>query len=431
MKVVAILPAKGTSERIQSKNTKLLDGKPLFLYMLEKLCRCDFIDEVYLDTDSDEMLQYAPYLGYIPLKRDPSLADNSTDGHQLFMNAVNQVNADIYIQIFCPSPFIKAETIKKGVDILMNSQEYDSAVLVRKDKLYLWQDGRPAYDMNHIPNSKDLPDTISETMSLYITKREAAIKTNKRIGCSPYLLEGEPLETLDINYPADFELAEKVCKGIRSEETQRLNSMAVFLNSCLISDVLTTHNIDSVITGMRLNLPGKKVFGRANTLRIRKLQKGEDFIGAYDIYKTYKKIRPGEIIAVENELPDKAYFGELNANLSIRAGAIGTIVGGVTRDAEAVNRLGYPVFADGYCCSDINMRATFDYHNQPIHIKGVEICPGDLIFGDMDGIVVIPHAIEEIVLKEAIQSAQRELKVLMGICANDDAYSIYENVGAF
>ena len=431
MKVVAILPAKGTSERIQSKNMKLMDGKPLFMYTLEKLCRCDFIDEVYLDTDSDEMLQYAPYLGYIPLKRDPLLATNNTDGHQLFMNAVNQIDADIYIQIFCPSPFIKTETIKKGVDILKNSQEYDSAVMVKKDKLYLWKDGQPAYDKNHIPNSKDLPATVSETMSLYIIKRDSALNTNKRIGNRPYLLEGEPLETLDINYPEDFELAVKVCKGIRAEENQRLNSLSAFLNSCLLSDVLTAHGIDSVITGLRLNLPGKKIFGRANTLRIRALQENEDFHGAYEMYKTYQKVRPGEIIVVENELPNKAYFGELNSNLAIRAGAIGTIVGGVTRDIEAVNRLGYPVFAEGYCCSDINMRATFDYHNQPIHIHGVEITPGDLIFGDTDGIVAIPHAVEKLVLDEAIQSAQRELKVLMGIYSNEDAYSIYENVGAF
>ena len=61
MKVVAFLPAKGTSERIESKNMKLLNGKPLFLHTLEKLVECDFIDEVYLDSESDEILNYANY----------------------------------------------------------------------------------------------------------------------------------------------------------------------------------------------------------------------------------------------------------------------------------------------------------------------------------------------------------------------------------
>lgn len=117
--MVAFLPAKGTSERIESKNMKLLNGKPLFLHTLEKLCKCDFIDDVYLDSDSDEILYYAKsYLNYIPLKRDPGLATNKTDGHQMFYNEIRQVEADIYIQILCTSPFISPETILKGVTIL-------------------------------------------------------------------------------------------------------------------------------------------------------------------------------------------------------------------------------------------------------------------------------------------------------------------------
>lgn len=111
MKIVAFLPAKGTSQRIPSKNQKLLNGKPLFLHTLEKLVSCDFIDEVYLDTESDDMLNYASYLNYIPLKRDPALATNKTDGHQMFFNEVSQVDADIYIQILGTSPFINKRII--------------------------------------------------------------------------------------------------------------------------------------------------------------------------------------------------------------------------------------------------------------------------------------------------------------------------------
>ena len=86
MKVVAFLPAKGTSSRIESKNIKLLDGKPLFHYTLEKLHQCTFIDEVYLDSESDEIFESATIIDHIPLKRDPKYANNKTDGHLLFYN---------------------------------------------------------------------------------------------------------------------------------------------------------------------------------------------------------------------------------------------------------------------------------------------------------------------------------------------------------
>lgn len=105
MKIVAFLPAKGTSERIESKNLKILNGKPLFLHTLEKLISCDFIDEVYLDSESDEILNYASYLDYIPLKRDPALATNKTDRHQMFYNEVLQIDADILYTDFMHQPF--------------------------------------------------------------------------------------------------------------------------------------------------------------------------------------------------------------------------------------------------------------------------------------------------------------------------------------
>lgn len=170
MKVVAFLPVKGTSERIKNKNTTLLNGKPLFLHTLEKLVRCPFIDDVFLDTEKDEIYDMGKHTGCHYLKRDPSLATNKTDGHSLFYNEAVKVDADIYIQILGTSPFILPSTIERGVGILKNhGDKYDSVVLVRREKMYTWGEGVPNYDYDHIPNSKDLPDTVIETMGLYIT----------------------------------------------------------------------------------------------------------------------------------------------------------------------------------------------------------------------------------------------------------------------
>jgi len=431
MKIVAILPAKGTSERIESKNMKLLNGKPLFLHMLEKLCKCDFIDEVYLDTDSDEMLHYADYLNYIPLKRDPELATNRASGNMVFLNEVNKIDADIYIQIFATTPFIKTETIKKGINLVSAGGEYDSAILVRKEKLYRIEGNQPVYPKENIPNSVTLPDTVSDTMGLYIIRRESAIQGKNRYGFHPYLLEADPTEAIDINYDADFELAEHVARGMQQLENLWLRSVAHFFNSSIFADILFDYKVNGVIAGHFLNLPNKKVFGRANTLKIRKLREGEDSSGIYRTYETYKSVREGEIIVVENEYPDRAYFGELNTNLAMRAGAIATIVSGVTRDIEAVNKLEYPVFSTGYSCADIRGISNMESHNKPVTIKGVTIFPGDLIFADINGIVVIPGRLEEEILKKAISSLRLEKNVLDKVLGKEDAYEIYKQVGEF
>lgn len=432
MKVVAFLPAKGSSERIESKNLKLLDGKPLFLHTLEKLVSCDFIDEVYLDSESDTVLEYAPYLNYIPLKRKAELANNKTDGHQMFYNEVKQVEADIYIQILGTSPFISIDTIKKGVEILKNSDEYDSAVLVKREKQYTWSDIGPNYDINHIPNSKDLDDTIIETMGLYIVKSEVAHRIQKRIGERPFLIEAKAIEAVDVNYPDDFELAETIARGIKSKEVKYFDVLSNHLSSCMLSDILWDMEIrNTVVTGLKLNIPNKKILGRANTLKLRKLRDGEDFNGIYKGLETYKEMQIGDIIVVENECQDRAYFGDLNCNLAIRAGAIGTIVDGVTRDVNKVSELDYPIFADGYCCADVRGLATVEDHNKAIEIRGVRVCPGDLVFADINGVVVIPRGCEHSVLKKALETIQTERNVVDKILLKTDAYEIYKEEGAF
>ena len=431
MKIVAFLPAKGSSERIKNKNMSLLNGKPLFLHTLEKLTSCSFIDEVYLDSESDEILYYAPYLKYTPLKRDKALASNKTDGHQMFYNEVRQIDADIYIQILCTSPFIKMETIKRGIDILVENEKYDSVVLVKKEKQYTWGTNGPLYDKNHIPNSKDLDDTIIETMGLYIVRGETARTKKMRFGDSVYLLEADATEAIDVNYPDDFQLADTIAAGQQSKETLFFNSLSKHISSCILSDILWEYNIPSVIRGLSPNLPLTKVLGRASTLCIRALKQGEDFRGIYEGLNSYKYIRPGEIIIVQNECPDRAYFGELNANLAIRSGAIATIVDGVTRDATEVSSLGFPVFAKSYCCSDVRGVATIKNINHTISIQGVRINPGDLIFGDADGIVVIPRKYEKEILSKACKSVQTERTVLSKIIGNKDAFTIYLEEGAF
>ena len=90
---------------------------------------------------------------------------------------------------------------------MKTNTRYDSAVLVKKDKLYTWNENGPSYDVNNIPNSFNLPDTVIETMGLYIIRRDSALKTKRRIGEIPLQLFASPLEAIDVNYPEDFELA--------------------------------------------------------------------------------------------------------------------------------------------------------------------------------------------------------------------------------
>lgn len=431
MKVVAFLPAKGTSSRVDNKNIKLLDGKPLFLHSLEKLTECDFIDEVYLDTESDHIIDLASEVNCKVLKRDPALANNKTDGHQLFMNEVHQVEADIYIQILCTSPFIEKETLRHGVHQLLESNEHDSAVLVREERQYLWKDGKPTYDVDRIPNSNELAPNVIETMGLYMVKRDAALKLKKRIGLTPLVLKASPTEAIDVNYPEDFELANLIAAGKRAAKRKLLNNIKTHLTSSMLSDIMDDLGIPGVIKGPRPNIDSVKVFGRAKTLRLRELEEGEDFKGIYEALHTYDTIVPNDIIVVENEVSQYAYFGELNANLAIRSGASAAIIAGMTRDTAEVKKLGFPVFASGSTCKDVRKRATVDHYNKTIEIEGIKISPEDLIFGDRDGVIVIPKKNEDEVLKTAFEIIRNEKSLLIEISKGKGILDLTKDHGFF
>ncbi|MDH6018045.1 cytidylyltransferase domain-containing protein [Vibrio splendidus] len=432
MRVVAFLPAKGSSSRIESKNMKLLDGKPLFLYTLEKLVNSGLFDEVFLDTESQDVVDAASEVDCSIMRRDPKLANNKTDGNKMFYNEVKHAEADIYVQVLCTSPFIEMETIKLGIEKLKSSNKFDSAVLIRKERQYTWSENGPNYNIDSIPNSVDLGDTIVETMGLYIVKKDAALKIKRRIGSRPFLLEASPLEAIDVNWPEDFKLAELIAAGEREKSRKLLGNIKNHLSSCILSDLLDDLGYpDQVVKGLTPNIDGVKLLGRAKTLKLRKLKDGECFKGIYDALYSYETIVPDDIILVENETPDYAYFGELNANLAIRSGASGVIVNGMTRDNSEVVSTGLPVFAKGYSCQDVRKRATTESFNKTIYLNGIKVEPDSLVFADSEGVIIIPKVIEQEVVEEVYKRAANEKKILSEIAEGVDVATLTKNYGFF
>ncbi len=422
LKVVAFVPCKGSSSRVVGKNVKLLDAKPLFLHTLEKLIfQCSCIDLVILDTESDDVIELAKYLEcshrFAVMKRAANLATNATDGNALFMNEVKHFDAEIYLQILCTSPFISPKSILHSIEVLQrDNSEYDCVVGVEKTKQYTWTEDGPMYEVQRIPNSVDLPDTIIETMGLYAITREAALLTNRRIGNKPFPLPLTPEEAIDINYDDDFVLAEKVAWARRMEAVKALETARLQLTSAILTDTMDDLNMpNQTVHGLAPQGSEYKIMGRARTLKLRPLHEGEDPKGIYGALKSYDHVGNGDVIVVENPIERRAYFGELNAHLAKKQGVAGVITTGYTRDSEEVKIIGLPVYAAGSVCSDVRGRATVESMNQAIVLGGVTCRPGDLIFADSEGVVVIPQDREDEVIPAALERVSNERNIRGGI----------------
>ncbi|WP_395391276.1 hypothetical protein WBP07_12010 [Novosphingobium sp. BL-8A] len=436
MKIVAFVPAKGHSERIPDKNVAVLDGDYLFKRKLRQALDCSAITEVCLDTESDTLADLAADLPVTRLARPATLASNATDGHEMFAWECSQrPDADIWIQILCTAPFVSAATISRAIDALLADPDADSLVAATRAKQYCWDGGTPAYGTGRIPNSVDLPATVIEAMSLYIVRKPASgIVPTRRFGARPILFELDPIEQIDINRGSDLTIAETIAAGQRTAEVTRFRAMISHLSSTVLADICKDKKIPAILPPNLRPTSGGKLLGRAKTLEIGGLGANapvDDWKGIYSALDSYRFVRPGDVIMVATDRPDRAYFGDLNANLAIRSGAVGAIVDGTTRDTADVRALGFPVYARVAHCNDIKYEGTVRAMNRPITIGGVRICNDDVVFADEDGVIVIPRARWDEVEAAAWDVMTNEARIRLFAARGRDVGEILAECGAF
>lgn len=434
MKTVAFVPAKGNSQRIENKNLIVFDGEYLFKRKLRQLLDCREIDEVWLDSDSKYMHSLATDL---PIKhhfRDAELASNSTDGHALFENEATATGADIYVQALCTSPFVDKDVIDPALSTLKASKE-KSLLAVSDQKLYIWENGKPAYGKS-IPNSADIQPTTVETMSFYAVKFDGSHLT-RRYSENPILWQISPTQAIDINTHDDLELAGHVAAGRRLESAQKLKILGKTLNSCLLSDICKEKKIPHMLSPKIRPMTGGKFLGHAKTLELRALSSEEissdkdHWRGIFSALDTYQFIQPGDVIVVSTDIKQKAYFGDLNAQFAYRKGAVGVVVDGATRDVDRVSQIDLPLFAHGQTADDIRYEGTVKDMNTPIVINDIKIRNNDLIFGDQDGVLCIPIEKWDEILFETKNYLKKEMLIKLEATFGGDPIKILEEFGDF
>jgi regulator of RNase E activity RraA len=120
-------------------------------------------------------------------------------------------------------------------------------------------------------------------------------------------------------------------------------------------------------------------------------------------------VRPGDVVVAACDRSDAAaVWGELTSSSCVARGAAGLVTDGPCRDVEQVRALGFPVWARGTSPRDVHGRLEFGPHGVPVTVDGVAIAPGDLVVADADGVVVVPAAVADDVLRRAAEKASAE-----------------------
>lgn len=151
------------------------------------------------------------------------------------------------------------------------------------------------------------------------------------------------------------------------------------------------------------------VVGRAMTVLSADLREGELPEQPFGLMlDALDDLKLGEVYVTVGGSPNYALWGELMSIRAMRCGAAGAVLNGYARDTQGILELGFPTFALGSYAQDQGPRGHVVDFRIPIRIGAVSIEPGDLVFGDVDGVCIVPRVAEVEILNAAIEKSRGE-----------------------
>lgn len=164
--------------------------------------------------------------------------------------------------------------------------------------------------------------------------------------------------------------------------------------------------------------PKSHMLGRAVTVRC---QPGDNLAIHQGIYAA----KPGDVLVCDLHGCDQAgHFGDIMALACKVRGLAGVVLDGSCRDVEDIRDMGFPVFSRGINPSG-TVKASLGEVNVPVVCGGVTVCPGDMILGDCDGVVVVPQEQEDEVFAKAEAKYEKEKHLVELLLSGKTTLEIY------
>lgn len=216
---VVFLPCRKGSQRVPNKNTRIFAGIEggLLRIKLEELLKAKRIDKIILSSNDAEVLQIGREFNNPKLcvmERPEYLCTSATSTDELIAYVAQLIPQGTILWTHVTSPFLTAETYDKMLQIYHdNREEYDSLMSVNVIRNFLWDDIHPInYDRNKEkwPRTQTLQKIYEPNSGAFIADASVYHAMSDRIGERVYMYETSKLESLDIDWPEDFDFAQQL-----------------------------------------------------------------------------------------------------------------------------------------------------------------------------------------------------------------------------
>ncbi len=217
-------------------------------------------------------------------------------------------------------------------------------------------------------------------------------------------------------------------------DQQMLTVMRQELFSAVIGDVMDKMELQHQflppkIQPLRDNM---LVAGRAMPLLVEDTDYDPEipFEEAYGLlFEALDDLKANEVYLCTGASPRYALWGELMSTRAMKLGAVGAVIDGYSRDTPGVLKLDFPTFSYGRFAQDQAYRGRVVDYRTTITIDGVKIVSGDIIFGDLDGVCVIPQQFEQEVVNQALEKVRGEKLVRKALEEGMSAAEAFKTFG--
>ncbi|HVJ64084.1 MAG TPA: acylneuraminate cytidylyltransferase family protein [Bdellovibrionota bacterium] len=224
-KIIALLPMKAHSERVSGKNFRLLNGKPLFRWVLDTMLSVPEISTVVINTDAREILAKNGLVDSERVKirdRRPEICGDFVSMNKIIADDIEAMPADFYLMTHTTNPLLSAETIREAIRRFSEpKREFDSIFTVNKHQTRFYRkDLSPInHDPNNLVRTQDLEPWYEENSNLYVFTKRSFAATGARIGAKPALLEMRKTESIDIDDAETWDLADAVIRHTHGDKS--------------------------------------------------------------------------------------------------------------------------------------------------------------------------------------------------------------------
>jgi CMP-N-acetylneuraminic acid synthetase len=216
-KTIALIPLRGGSKSIPDKNIKILSGKPLCQWVIEAALKSEFIEEVYISTDSLKIKETIENLKLDVkfIDRPPEFATDQSSTESVMLHFSECVKFDTLITIQATSPLLTYVDLDSAFK-QFKANDFDSMLSAVKSYRFYWDSNFKPLNYNPFdrPRRQDFKGSYVENGAFYITKRDILNKYECRLGGKVGIFEMDESSFVEIDEPNDWALVEEKLKSL-------------------------------------------------------------------------------------------------------------------------------------------------------------------------------------------------------------------------